>query len=300
MRLIYIANARIPTEKAHGVQIIKTCEALAKVGCELEVWLPDRKQLTSLADTDLFGFYGCEEIFKVKKIPTVDLFSVTAKVGGIFDVLAYLLQELSFILSILFQDYERRPVYARSLGAAIISKFCHHVPVILEVHDLPKNKFFRRIYRSILERFDGIVTVTEGLKKILSFSPEIPVTVITNAVDIPKYLSVNREEARKTLSFPVSEKIVMYTGSVIQNRGVDTFLKAAELLKDSNTTFILVGRMDNYGEAKMKEFKSKESLKHVHFVGYISPSKIYLYQKAADILVIPSGKGTYPWDNYGT
>jgi len=28
MKLIYIANARIPTEKAHGIQIMKMCEAL--------------------------------------------------------------------------------------------------------------------------------------------------------------------------------------------------------------------------------------------------------------------------------
>jgi GxxExxY protein len=32
MKLIYIANARIPTEKAHGIQIMKMCEAFAKYG----------------------------------------------------------------------------------------------------------------------------------------------------------------------------------------------------------------------------------------------------------------------------
>ena len=30
MKIIYIANIRLPTEKAHGIQIMKTCEALAK------------------------------------------------------------------------------------------------------------------------------------------------------------------------------------------------------------------------------------------------------------------------------
>jgi len=32
MKLIYIANARIPTEKAHGIQIMKMGEAFAKYG----------------------------------------------------------------------------------------------------------------------------------------------------------------------------------------------------------------------------------------------------------------------------
>lgn len=30
MRLIYISNARLPTEKAHGIQIMKMCEAFAR------------------------------------------------------------------------------------------------------------------------------------------------------------------------------------------------------------------------------------------------------------------------------
>jgi len=29
MKIIYLANARIPTEKAHGVQIMKMCEVFA-------------------------------------------------------------------------------------------------------------------------------------------------------------------------------------------------------------------------------------------------------------------------------
>ena len=35
MKLIYIVNARIPTEKAHGVQIMKMCEAFAAAGIEV-------------------------------------------------------------------------------------------------------------------------------------------------------------------------------------------------------------------------------------------------------------------------
>ena len=30
-KLIYIANARIPTEKAHGIQIMKMCESFGEL-----------------------------------------------------------------------------------------------------------------------------------------------------------------------------------------------------------------------------------------------------------------------------
>ncbi len=41
-KIIYIANARIPTEKAHGNTIMKMCEAFARAGNEVELMIPRR------------------------------------------------------------------------------------------------------------------------------------------------------------------------------------------------------------------------------------------------------------------
>ncbi len=41
-KLIYIANARIPTEKAHGLQTMTMCEAFALKGFNLQLILPRR------------------------------------------------------------------------------------------------------------------------------------------------------------------------------------------------------------------------------------------------------------------
>ena len=41
MKLIYLANARIPTEKAHGRQIMKMCEAFVDAGLEVELEVED-------------------------------------------------------------------------------------------------------------------------------------------------------------------------------------------------------------------------------------------------------------------
>ena len=42
MKIIYVANARIPTEKAHGGQIMKMCESFADSGLEVDLVLPPR------------------------------------------------------------------------------------------------------------------------------------------------------------------------------------------------------------------------------------------------------------------
>ena len=43
-KVIYIANARLPTEKAHGYQIMKVYEAFAKNGRDVELLVPFRVQ----------------------------------------------------------------------------------------------------------------------------------------------------------------------------------------------------------------------------------------------------------------
>jgi len=51
-KLIYIANARMPTEKAHGIQIMKMCEAFIDVESGVELVIP--KGLTELGRNHLF------------------------------------------------------------------------------------------------------------------------------------------------------------------------------------------------------------------------------------------------------
>ncbi len=56
MKLVYIANVRIPTEKAHGYQICKMCEEFSSQGIKVELWVPTREnnikedQISQLSD----------------------------------------------------------------------------------------------------------------------------------------------------------------------------------------------------------------------------------------------------------
>src|SRR3989339_835960 len=62
MKIIYIVNARIPTEKAHGLQIIRMCDAFAALpGIELELVVPKRNNLIM---EDAFQYYNLKNKFK--------------------------------------------------------------------------------------------------------------------------------------------------------------------------------------------------------------------------------------------
>ena len=65
MKLSYIVNLRIPTEKAHGYQICKMCEEFAGLGIDVELITPTRK---NSIEVDLFEYYGLRGRFKEGKI----------------------------------------------------------------------------------------------------------------------------------------------------------------------------------------------------------------------------------------
>jgi hypothetical protein len=56
MRLIYIANARIPSEKAHPYQIVQMCEAFAANSAEVSLLYPKRSNPPELQTTDIWNY----------------------------------------------------------------------------------------------------------------------------------------------------------------------------------------------------------------------------------------------------
>jgi len=44
-KIIYLTHSRLPTEKAHGLQTCKTCEAFADLDVNVNLFFPSRKLL---------------------------------------------------------------------------------------------------------------------------------------------------------------------------------------------------------------------------------------------------------------
>jgi len=71
MKILYISNSRIPTEKAYGIQIIKMCEAFSLQNNNLKLVLPTRKN-KKFKNIDILKYYNIKNNFKIKKIKTFD------------------------------------------------------------------------------------------------------------------------------------------------------------------------------------------------------------------------------------
>ena len=92
MKILYIANVRIPTEKAHGFAIMKMCEAMGKAGNEVKLVIPWR---LNHIDADPYAYYGVENTFTIRRLPSIDLVTLLGRLG-------FLIESISFAISALF------------------------------------------------------------------------------------------------------------------------------------------------------------------------------------------------------
>src|SRR3989338_1499182 len=157
MKIIYISNARIPTERAHGYQTCKMCEEFSSQGMEVELWLPVRKNRIK---EDIFSFYGVKNNFTIKKIKSFDFFQYEKYLGKF----SFWLQNSWFVIKLLLVKTDKDAIiYTRDpeIGRAFDLKGNR---LILESHSWPASK--GRLFKYLIKKFDKIITITYKLKEL--------------------------------------------------------------------------------------------------------------------------------------
>jgi len=295
MKLVYLANIRIPTEKAHGIQIMKMCESFVALkikgqAVEVELVVPDR---SNAIKEDPFLFYNVKQNFKITKIPCFGLFSLP----GFWGKVSFLIQEISFLLMakgyLLFKHFDL--LFTREQLTGLFFK-----NFILEIHSIPRKiSFFHKI---IWQRSTKLVVLTNYIKSLIVANglPEEKILVAADAVDLQEFdISLSTNEAREKLDLPVNKKIVLYAGSLLLYgwKGVDVLLQSAQFIKN-NSLLVLVG-------GKKQEIESLKRLSNILdesdilMVGQKPHNLIPYYIKAADVLVLPNKAGDV-WSEYYT
>ncbi|MFA5830723.1 MAG: glycosyltransferase family 4 protein [Candidatus Paceibacterota bacterium] len=284
MKITYIANARIPTEKAHGIQIMKTCEALARSGASVTLIIPTRR---NIASDDPFHYYGIARIFSIKKIFTPDLIR--------FGKFGFLSQSIFFSLALFFhpKDLKNCVIYSRDAIPLFFLLFFYS-NICYEEHT-GGDGFFTN---SVAQKCRALVVISQGLKDFFMQKGVLSekILVANDGVDLKQFQNVfSCEQSRKSLGLPIYKKIIVYSGSVglYDWKGLDIFLDSASFF-DENTFFLIVG-----GSAdETKKIQKKYLRKNILFVGQKEPNKIPPYLHSADVLIIPNKKGNIVSSRY--
>ena len=280
-RLFYIANVRLPTEKAHGMQIMKSCEAFVRAGLTVELIVPRRK---NPMQGDPFSYYRVERNFVVTRLPVLDTVRF-GRLGFLFELFSFLVTARLYLIG------KRGWVYTREAAVGFFFK-----AFALETHTLPEP--FSAFRRALYKRARAHVVLTSFLKRELINAgvAESRIIIAPDAVDLALFdIELSKEAARKRLSLPQDRRIVLYAGSffLYDWKGVDTFLLAAREF-ESDSLFVLVGG----NEREVREARTKWGRENILFLGYQPPQSIPLYLKAADVLVIPNKKGATASEHY--
>ena len=279
MEITYIANVRMPTEKAHGIQIAKMCEAFGNN--ELKLILPWR--FNKIKD-NIFNYYGIKENLKIKKIFSLDL--IPLNIPKVF----FWIQSLTFYISVFFYLLFKKTdiIYSRdSFSLYLLSFFKKNL--ICEIHTFPNNFF---LHKRVFKKVSRIIVITRSLKDSLINKGinKDKILVVPDGVDLEKFdIDISKEEARKKLNLPLNKKIVLYTGHLYKWKGAQVLADAAKLL-DNDVLIVFVGGTKE-DEEKFKE--KNKNLSNILILGHKSYSEMPYYLKSADVLILPnSGKSS--------
>jgi glycosyltransferase involved in cell wall biosynthesis len=276
-KLYYIANVRLPTEKAHGIQIMEMCQAFAGSGVEVELVIPNRHTVIGgkIISEDPYGYYGVSETFKITKLWCLDW----VKWGRI----GFLVQTLSFALSTLFFAINKKGnFYTRDELIVVLMRVLGK-KVFWEAHMGHANVFVRLVLWLKIP----VIAITNGLKQSYGAekSQEYKFLVAPDAVNINKFIfPLSRAQAREKLGFSSDEKIILYSGHLYHWKGVETLAEAARLGKNG-WRFVFLGGSNKH----IEDFKRRHGeIENIRILGGKPLNEIPIYLKAADVLVLPN------------
>jgi glycosyltransferase involved in cell wall biosynthesis len=298
-RVLFIANARLPTEKAHGHAIVKMCEAYARIGLDVELWYPRRRQADPrLRVATIFEYYGVPEVFRARSLPNVDVIRAESWFPqrllpfliGAHDVIwawyvAQLAKRGRFVL-----HHTRNAAVALCLARAGLA-------TLLETHNPPagpRRMLIRRL--ATLPHLRGVIALTDaGRQSLVALGiPDSNISVLGSCVDLDSYKELPcKDECRDKVGLPKDRQVVGYVGR-FQTRGMEkgipTLITALGTLRRERglrPVLLCVGGpmepVPGYMEAAADQIPSED----LYFVDHVSSSEVPTWIRACDIGVIP-------------
>lgn len=297
-KLIYISNARIPTEKAHGIQIMKMCEAFAKQGVKVELIHPSRVQTKRMREVrDIWSYYNVENIFKLKTLPCLDLAIFFKFLPKSWEKMWFFTQSISYaviaFLWLLFRKLTRDDIiYNRdqfSLSLIILFKRLIRAKVFFEAHKFPKGK--RKTVSFLFKRLDGLIVITRKLKELYMREgiAEDKIFVAPDGVDLGMFNnSMSKEDARNELEVPLGIKMICYTGHLYDWKGTYILAMSMKYFSNGGVCYFVGGTEEDI--SKFKEHVRENEISNVVIVGHVSPKKVSRYLAASDVVILPNIK----------
>lgn len=185
---------------------------------------------------------------------------------------------------------------------SLYNRFFYRQPIKLayEVHALSHGSLLERIIeRALSRRADVLIFVTAHLRDRYIARYHIAPNktfVAPDGVDIHLFdISVDKTEARKKLKLPLDKTIIGYCGrfkTMGMEKGLEDVLKALPELPPE-VIFVAMGGKPRDVDYYVERARALGVSNRAIFRGHFTQETVALYQKAADMLVMP-----FPWTDH--
>ncbi len=225
MNLYYIVNARMPTEKAHGIQVAKMCEAFEEAGITVTLIVPRR--VTDQQSVQ--EYYRLRQAITVVRLPVIDWYT-----GG---RLGYFISSISFTISYTFflfwKKIQRKQFILYTVDTDSYSSSALSLigrPLFSEMHGSKSPIWPQRI---LFKRVTGIIAINkiivEELRSRFPYS-RAQYIVEPNGVDLAQFRFLqDKKSARLKLGISQDVQMVLYAGRFFEWKGLEILPKAADL-----------------------------------------------------------------------
>ena len=296
MKLLYVANIRLPTEKAHGLQIVQNCEAFADASADVTLWIARRINTPELRGvTDIWAHYGVKRCFALRRLPCIDLLSLVPNRTDALAHLIFMLQLWTFALVALVAALFTRTdvIYSRDeLILYVLSFVKPRQSLAYEAHTLASGRTGRAVQRGVVRRVGHVFAVTRKLADdLIELGADADsVHVAHDGIRRDRFANVlDQAAARQAIGWSEGSFIVGYVGrlqTMAMDKGVGVLVEA--LAKVGGCSLALVGGPDDTAaELRQRWVELGQDESRFLYAGQVAPDRVPLYLSAFDVCAMP-------------
>lgn len=183
---------------------------------------------------------------------------------------------------------------------SLIGKKVFKIPYVVTVHGgdidkmAKKNAIIKQMTTRVLSNAEQVIVVGERLKEevMRDFNiGEERLDVLSMGVDTDVFKPHPQAEVRASLDIPQAEKICLFVGNVIREKGVSELIRAYGKMKGQykNSRLYIVGsQRDTTFIEELVQIIRTEGIHDVYFQQPLSQKQLAKWMAAADVLALPS------------
>lgn len=273
------SHTRIPSTMANAVAFMKTASALASQGADTELIVEKgssaRSQLSN-GNLDEWEYYGVPRNFRITHLLAIPPWF---RYKGLLEAPFYLLH--------IARQSRRVLLWSQHLWTAYLGSHLG-IPTVVDLHEpisvYGEKMVGRLIKMANVQRLSARANSNSLAEQLKSVGfPETRILALHNGVDaqaiLPRASLVNR---RSSDGLPDADAVVLYTGKVHSERGIDLILEAAAQLPEAR--FVLLGG-DRDSVLTYSGLARSMNLSNVEFRGFVPHREVLRYTREADVLL---------------